>query len=545
MNLAIPASGLRKAQDSVFSGLVLLGLLINFSGLFSPVLETDGTLYATIAKNMAHSGDFVNLTLEGSDWLDKPHFPFWLTAFSYKLFGYTSMAYKLPALLFWLLGAWYTYRLARYRYSAYAAQLSVLMYLAVEHLLISNVDVRAEPYLTGLCVAAVYHFFRLYREEKLVHAFWGALFAGMAVMTKGIFVLFVIGSGVIIEAIVQRNWRTFLRPGWWLAAGMTCLFFLPELICLYLQFDVHPEKVIFGKTGVSGIRFFFWDSQFGRFTNSGPIKGAGDPFFYLHTLLWAFLPWSLLFYYAMYERLFRRRSGDWLLPGGVLFSLLVFSASRFQLPHYLNVLYPMMCILTASVAAGSEERRWIVISQYMISGILFVAGLLGIYLISIPLGWVVFVLVAVLALAAFRLFPPVSVTNAIRISLLASLVMNGVYSLLLYPAIVGYQSGNRVAAFVNDRSDIPEVSVFPGDAANYALEFYSAKPVRYLTRPVSDTAFVFLRPEKANELMAEGYTIQVLERFPHYHISELGMSFINKETRDETLDETWLVRLTR
>ena len=53
------------------------------------------------------------------------------------------------------------------------------------------------------------------------------------------------------------------------------LFINPELICLYIQFDLHPEKILFGHTHVSGIRFFFWDSQFGRFLNTGPIKGAG------------------------------------------------------------------------------------------------------------------------------------------------------------------------------------------------------------------------------------------------------------------------------
>jgi 4-amino-4-deoxy-L-arabinose transferase-like glycosyltransferase len=546
MNIALPASGLRKAQDSVFSGLVLLGVLINFSGLLSPVLETDGTLYATIAKNMAHSGDWINLKLEGRDWLDKPHLPFWLTALSYKFFGYTSFAYKLPALLCWVLGGWYTYRLARFRYSVYVAQLALLMYLAVEHLLISNVDVRAEPYLTGFCIASLYHFYRLYREKSLAHAVWGAFFAGMAVMTKGIFILIIIGSGIVIDALVRGDWKGLFHPRWWLAVALTCVFFLPELYCLYVQFDLHPEKVVFGQTGVSGLRFFFWDSQFGRFTNSGPIKGAGDPFFYLHTLLWAFLPWSVLFYYALYERFKnRKKADDWVLTGGVLFSLLLFSASKFQLPHYLNVLYPMMCILTAQVVAAAEQKRWMIIAQYGISGLLFLAGLLGIYLISIPFGWAVFLLVGILAVGAIGLFPPVSITNAVRVSLLASLVMNGVYSMLLYPAIVGYQSGNRVADYVNQRGDIPEISVIPGDAANYALEFYAEKPVRYLTFPVADTAYVFLRPEKATALTAEGYDVRVLERFPHYHISELGMSFINKETRHETLDETLLVRLTR
>lgn len=70
-------------------------------------------------------------------------------------------------------------------------------------------------------------------------------------------------------------------------SGIILLIFIsPELICLYIQFDSHPEKIVFGNTHVSGIRFFFWDSQFGRFFNTGPIKGKGDPFFlYAHVIV--------------------------------------------------------------------------------------------------------------------------------------------------------------------------------------------------------------------------------------------------------------------
>jgi hypothetical protein len=82
------------------------------------------------------------------------------------------------------------------------------------------------------------------------------------------------------------------------------LFITPELYSLYTQFDIHPEKVVFGRTNVSGLKFFFWDSQFGRFFNTGPIKGNGEPTFFLHTTLWPFYPgllffmWQYLIYFA-------------------------------------------------------------------------------------------------------------------------------------------------------------------------------------------------------------------------------------------------------
>jgi hypothetical protein len=84
---------------------------------------------------------------------------------------------------------------------------------------------------------------------------------------------------------------------------LTVIFTIPEIYALYIQFDLHPEKVVFNKQHVSGIKWFLWDSQFGRFTNDGPItRKQGDVFFFIHTLLWAFAPWCLLFYYAALNR---------------------------------------------------------------------------------------------------------------------------------------------------------------------------------------------------------------------------------------------------
>ncbi len=88
-------------------------------------------------------------------------------------------------------------------------------------------------------------------------------------MTKGPFVVICIAAGFIVEWAVKKQWSQFINYKWYVAILLIALFSLPELYCLYVQFDMHPEKIVFGQTNVSGIRFFFWDSQFGRFFNNG------------------------------------------------------------------------------------------------------------------------------------------------------------------------------------------------------------------------------------------------------------------------------------
>src|ERR1700688_1890492 len=114
--------------DKWFYWLLGAGILVNASGLLLPVLEPDGALYATISKNMVLSGDYINLKVQGYDWLDKTHFPFWITALSFNLFGINSFAYKFPGLLFWLAGAYYTYAFTKKLYDKQTACLSVLIY---------------------------------------------------------------------------------------------------------------------------------------------------------------------------------------------------------------------------------------------------------------------------------------------------------------------------------------------------------------------------------------------------------------------------------
>jgi 4-amino-4-deoxy-L-arabinose transferase-like glycosyltransferase len=88
----------KQTSSRLYSLLLTLAIAVNFSGLFLVIIGPDGTLYAAIAKTMAKTGNYLELFGNGTDWLDKPHFPFWVTAFFFKLFGINSWSYKLTCL---------------------------------------------------------------------------------------------------------------------------------------------------------------------------------------------------------------------------------------------------------------------------------------------------------------------------------------------------------------------------------------------------------------------------------------------------------------
>jgi 4-amino-4-deoxy-L-arabinose transferase-like glycosyltransferase len=336
--------------------LSLFVLLINAAAMLSPIINGgDSITYAALSQHIALSNDWANLMLDGKDWLDKPHMPFWITALSFELLGVSTFAYILPGFLFHIVGGYYTYRLARLFYSREAAWLSVLVYVSVFHLMDSSIEVKAETYLTGFIMGACYYWLRYDAQSRLKYLLLGAAFTAGAVMTKGVFTLITITSGLVILWMYQKQWSNLLSVKWWLAFGLSLLFTAPELLALYLQFDAHPEKVVFGQTNVSGIKFFLWDSQFGRFFNAGPIQdtsGGGHPFYFVLVFLWAFLPWVAVFFAAMFsgvrkfaQRAVEENAGFVFLCGAFFVTFVLFSATSFQLDHYTVILFPFAAIL--------------------------------------------------------------------------------------------------------------------------------------------------------------------------------------------------------
>ena len=602
-----------------FIRLLVPALLINAGALMISILEPDGALYATIAKTIARSGDFINLRVEGKDWLDKPHFPFWMAALSMRVFGINHFAYKLPALLFWAAGAWYTYRLAASLYGRHIGQLSTLIYVSAAHLVISNNDVRAEPYLTGLVIGSVFHLYKAARplpgadgsagpagpEGSSVappdspwfgHLLAGSLLAACAAMTKGPFVLITIAAGFVLDWMVKGQWRQFREVRWWMAILLTGLFITPELYCLYVQFDLHPEKLIFGHTGVSGIRFFFWDSQFGRFFNTGPIRGNGDPFFYFHTILWAFLPWSLLLYAAVVQKCRRLGRtalstgttvpGDLICLGGALVSFAIFSLSRFQLPHYLNLLFPFFAILTAEWLYGIRRRKTkqiVAVLQNLVNVLLPLLVVLLSWFFHFR-GWpFIMAGMGILAFFAFRVFrggEPEAITGR---SYWIALTVYAVINFSFYPAMLHYQAGTEAGNYIGslrgidqlrdrDSAKGPEgapvtvpavtaagtpasappdrpVYMLRGAPANYSFQFYCPRPVEIV--PMDSLRMlaghgpllIFLPDRYVDSLSGKGCRVEVLRHFANFHISQLTAGFINYRTRSHNLDGEAVVRV--
>ncbi|MBK0377739.1 ArnT family glycosyltransferase [Mucilaginibacter segetis] len=537
--------------------LFILAVTVNFSGIATDFFSDDPGLYASIAKNLIYKKDLLQLYTYNQDWLDKPHFPFWMVYASFKVFGISVWAYKLPALLFFLLSLVYTFLFTRKYYTTETAIIAVLILSTAQHVILSNTDVRAEPYLMALIIGSIYHVARLYERFSISQLLLAALLAACAIMTKGIFVIVAIYGGLLGQLLFERKFWSVFSVKWLSLFVLTALFTLPELYALYIQFDMHPEKVVFGHTGVSGIRWFLWDSQFGRFVNNGPIqqKSSGDVFFFLHTLLWAFLPWCLLFYFSVYKTIKNivrkvKLPEYYTISGGMLL-LVLFSLSRFQLPFYTNIIFPLFAIITAPYCIkqlSQSEGKLRDLAQIIFITLLPLV-IIVVHFYLKPESSVFFITDCIVFGALMLVIWFKTKQRPQRVFLLSCcsvLFANFYLSIVFFRTVAAYNGQIAAAKYVNKHMSKP-FKIYSLRESNNVFQFYCNRPVSYL--PVNELrTFSSLQPtvffatqQIVDNLKQQHTDFKIIHAFINYPQENVLPAFINKNTRAGTLNHVYLI----
>jgi 4-amino-4-deoxy-L-arabinose transferase-like glycosyltransferase len=427
--------------------------------------------------------------------------------------------------------------------------------MTAQHVLLSNVDVRAEPYLMAFIIGSIYHIARLHQRFTAKHLLLAALLTACAIMTKGIFVIVAIYGSLLGQLILQKQFLQLLRLKWWLLLLLTFIFTLPEFYALYIQFDIHPEKTVFGRHNVSGIRWFLWDSQFGRFANNGPIQHTpGSKFFFLHTLLWAFAPWCLLFYFAVAKNLQSvwqkvKLAEYYSLSGGLLL-LILFSLSGFQLPFYTNILFPLFAIITAPFCIAGLNRTGNIIRKL---SLLAYAILLPIVIIALhvyfkPTGNLLLIIGA-------AVFGAIVVTVFLKVAqqqhrlfiftCCAVLFANFYLNTVFFKAVASYNGQIAAAKYVNQHA--AGAPVYSLSMSNNVFQFYCNKPVGFVDADAfndfktTNGAIYYVNRQTMDALVQSHASFKVIKAFVNYPHENILPAFINSATRYKVLNQVYLI----
>lgn len=548
-----------------YTAIYVLLAIAYIAGLFVPLMDNDSAHHASMALNMLETGDWASLVDHGRPYLDKPHFQFWLVAASYALFGAGGVAYKISSLLFSVLALYSTYRLAEYLSDRKTASVSVLLLSTYTAFAMANSDVRMDAILASAVVTAVWQGLLLFDRKRFHNLVLTALSLAVAFSTKG-------WVGVMVPCFVYLFY--LLRTGnmKWLAGwrfpvliAMFFLFISPVLYAFYLQYDMHPELSVGGRTGNSGVRFILWGQIFDRMEGGKGTANAGDPFFFLHTVLWALLPWGVMFYMLLFRKAgvwFRERKMSVLdaasVPAIVL-TVLAFSVSKFKLPHYINIVFPLMAVFMASelmsVRDGSRFCRAMGVVQ-KVTVLLTAAGVLVLNFYCFPvrdmlLGAICIVFVMLLVWWSF--FRTASVNNMLRSGAVASAMLWIMMNMNMYPQILEYQAGNVIGEKVKEASiDPSSIVTYRLTDSSYSLDIYAGKVMRYChsfdellsAAESSDVEYVFVEENGYRDLSERGVPFDIVYRVPDYRVTIITAKFLNPDARGELLKNVYLLRLT-
>lgn len=531
-------------------------------GLFVDVMDVDASQYASISREMLETGNYLQLFNRYQDYLDKPPLLFWLSALSFKLFGVSNFAYKFPSFLSSLLGVYATYRLGKLYYGRETGYLAALIVASCQAYFLFNHDVRTDTLLTNSVIFALWQLAEFLRYGGFLRIILGFTGIAGAMLTKGPIGLMVPVLAFTTDLALKRQWRHFFRWEWLAGLFWLGLLLLPMCIGLYGQFDLHPEKEMYGRTGTSGLRFFFWTQSFGRITGENVWKNDTGPFFFVHTFLWAFLPWSLLFIAALFRqvrRIVRQRfriseQEEALTIGGFLLPFLVLSTSQYKLPHYIFVLFPLAAILTGKylnqLMSGNLPKSlhtwsWV---QLIVVVLLWVAGgLLAIVCFPLQNIWLWLITLLLTGLSLWLFF---AAKNAFTRLFLPSLVAIAGVNLLMnshvYPALFTYQSPSVVARYAQ-AAGIDKNQLYVYKVHMHSLDFYSQRIVPMLNSLDDLEArriyWVFTNEEGLREAQQSRFRWRLVRTFDHFHISTLTLPFLNPRTRAGVVEHRYLLEI--
>ena len=551
--------------------LPFVGLLVLYiAALFIDVMDVDSSQYAAMAMEMVEKGSYLEITDQGRNYLDKPPLLFWLSALSYQIFGISNAAFKLPSMLFALLGIYSVYRFSKLYYGEKVAYWAALMLGSTQAFFLMVNDVRTDLMLTGAVAFAVWNLAEYIERNKVVHFILGFVGIGLAMLAKGPIGLVLPVAAFGINILLQRDWKTIFKWQWLLGLVIIGIVLLPMCIGLYMQYDSNPNVEVNGEVGVSGLKFYFWTQSFGRITGENVWNNNPGPFFLTESTLWAFLPWTVLLFSAWIGGWFKiikskfkiEKGQEAISLGAFTFALLALSKSSYQLPHYIFVAYPFAAVFTArwAVSVLEEGFPWaknlVKGVQIFISVVVWVATLAILFFVFKPSNILLpaAVAVGILMVITYLAKNYIKTTAVLQASFISICLFNMVMNLHFYPKLLPYQAFNVGGRYMAQKAKEENITrdrfiIFPIGSA-HSLDFYTGWLVRsiwsehyFSNFKNGDEIWVYTNKKGRERLEKLPYQITEELYMPFYKPAELRLEFINPATRDSTLRHHYILKL--
>lgn len=363
-------------RDLLALALVALVLVGSGIGLRDP-WPADEPRFASLARDMAASGDWLFPRVGGDLYQDKPPLYFWLLAASNALFGDFRGWFLLPSLLaaFGVLAL--VYDMGRRLAGREAAMATAIALASTLQFVIAARGAQIDPTLVLITTFSLYALLRhLIFGPAWGWYFAGGLAAGLGVITKGVGFLPILV--LLPYALMRRARWAHLAPidrggARWALAPLGLLlgiasWFVPMVVAVALRGDpqllAYRDEILFQQT-------------VGRY---GSAWHHVRPWYYFLVevipLLW--LPWSMLLFWLVprwRERLRLHDARVWLPLAWVLLVLVFFSLSAGKRGIYILPALPALAFAAAPLIVELLARQGVQRASIALAAVLAGAGL--------------------------------------------------------------------------------------------------------------------------------------------------------------------------
>lgn len=528
---------------------VLIGIIAYYSGLLID-LTADAGKYGAIARHIIDSGDFINLKIHGDYYEQKPHLLFWLAAFGFKIFGISNLGYKIFAVLYAFLGVFFVYKLGEVLYNKRTGKIAAFLLVFSECYFLYCMDVHTDLVLQTNVTLAIWQLALYLKNKKIINFVLGFVGVGLAMLSKGPIGAAVPAFALCTHLIMKKDFKQLFNLKWLLGVLIAILVASPTFYSLYSHF------------GIEGIKFFFITNNIGRIT--GEYVGSNtDYFFYFHTLLYLFAPWSLLMYAGLFlefKSIFKKpfKLSEYFLIGGIIFYFFIISIARGKAPNYIFIIIPLFSVLTAKwisfYSEKLESKGWKTLRtmQYIMLSLLWIfLTVVMVYLF--PSGnwyyWAFYVIILSFCIYVLLQKEKSLALERLLLPSILTIIMIAFYlNSYMLPYAYQYQAAPRAARIYNRES-------FSGDRMyNYLYPqfevFFYSKSNAFEIRNKKSLEQVLKEPGSWIFTTSAGYDSIKSLKIPVgaiYHLKNRGMNririnFIMPKTRRESLNDMYLIK---
>jgi 4-amino-4-deoxy-L-arabinose transferase-like glycosyltransferase len=350
MPLSIGSSSLQKPSRLFFFGLLLaVSAPVFLLGLGSyGMLDPTDSFFVEGPKEMLERAHFLTPLFNYVDWFDKPALPFLLIISSYKIFGVSAWAARLPSALSGIALVLVTAAVTRRILGTRTAWLCGLVLAACPLFVIVGRCALTDEPLALLIGASLLLFAQSLIQGERTAAIGAYVALALAIVCKG-----PIGFVIVLGSLI-----TFAGLEWWHSSGQLArLNLYPGLLRPWtgalLLLIVACPYFVFAHVTTNGdfTNEFFFHQNLGRM--EGTVNHQQPFWWYIPVFLGGYLPWTVFLVVGAgyFKRIWQKRvwtrrqrlamySFAWLAFVFVLFTLV-----PTKLPTYIVPLSPALAIL--------------------------------------------------------------------------------------------------------------------------------------------------------------------------------------------------------